>query len=90
MAVETSPDSVVDPAAVGAAVGAALKQSAVSQRQLADKLGISQQGISQRLLGRVEFKITELIAAAALLEVSLTDLLPSPVLAQPEHIEATA
>jgi transcriptional regulator with XRE-family HTH domain len=90
MAVETPVESVVDPGAVGAAVAAVLKSSAVSQRQLADKLGISQQGISQRLLGRVEFKITELITAATLLDVPLADLLPSPLLQQPEHIEATA
>jgi transcriptional regulator with XRE-family HTH domain len=75
---------------VGATVRTALKDAGISQLKLATALDISQPAVYRRLSGEVEFSIKELILAAELIDVPLANLLPSPVLAQPETAEATA
>jgi transcriptional regulator with XRE-family HTH domain len=75
---------------VGSRVREALKTAKMPQRVLADQLQLTQPAVFRRLAGKVEFSIRELILAAELLDVPLADLLPSPVLAEPETAEATA
>ncbi|WP_165692431.1 helix-turn-helix transcriptional regulator [Mycobacteroides abscessus] len=47
-----------------------------NQGDLAQLLGISRQGVSQRLLGRIEFRVGELQAIAAFLNVPIATLVP--------------
>lgn len=46
-----------------------------SQADIADLLGITRQGVSQRLLGRVDFRLSEVQQIATFLEVSVADLI---------------
>lgn len=57
----------------------------ISQSQLAKALNVSQSGLSQRLSGRVPFRIMELRIVASELGVAITDLLP----AEPELVSGT-
>lgn len=52
-----------------------------NQNDLAELLGISRQGVSQRLLGRIEFRVGELQAIAAFLKVPITTLVPDQAVA---------
>lgn len=52
-----------------------------NQNDLAELLGISRQGVSQRLLGRIEFRVGELQAIAAFLNVPITTLVPDQAVA---------
>ncbi|WP_157932334.1 helix-turn-helix transcriptional regulator [Mycobacteroides abscessus] len=52
-----------------------------NQGDLAQLLGISRQGVSQRLLGRIEFRVGELQAIAAFLNVPITALLADQAVA---------
>ncbi|KRQ20032.1 hypothetical protein AOT85_18855 [Mycobacteroides sp. H054] len=52
-----------------------------NQGDLAQLLGISRQGVSQRLLGRIEFRVGELQAIAAFLDVPITALLADQAVA---------
>jgi transcriptional regulator with XRE-family HTH domain len=54
---------------VTANVRAEVARKRVSQSDLAEALGLSQQAASRRLLGKVEFSFTELEAVAKLLEI---------------------
>lgn len=55
-----------------------------SQQDLAAAIGLTQQAVSRRLNGQVEFRLNELQGIAALLEVPLEQLLA------PAEAEATA
>lgn len=72
MAIQTLPKT-------GQAVRAAMVEKRISQRQLADALDLTQAGVSRRLAGTVDFTVSELTAAAALLDYPIAELLPSPV-----------
>lgn len=48
----------------------------VKQIDLAAELGLSQTGVSKRLLGKTPFTINEIAIVAAFLNVPLTQLLP--------------
>lgn len=60
---------------VAANVRAEMARRSYSQRQLAADLGIAQQGLSQRLNGRVPFRVNELDRIAAILGVDLAALI---------------
>lgn len=51
----------------------------VSQARIGDALGISQQQVSERLAGRVEFRAGELAVVARELRVSIADLIDPAV-----------
>lgn len=51
------------------------KRSGVSQQELAAGAGLSQPAMSRRMNGEVEFRVDELQAIAAFLEVPLEQLL---------------
>lgn len=53
----------------------------VSQRQLAAHLGLSQPQVTKRLNGQIEFRPSELEAAADLMQVPVTRFLPGEVAA---------
>jgi transcriptional regulator with XRE-family HTH domain len=63
-------------AVVGANVRAELARRDMTQRNLADHLGIPQTSVSRRLSGVTPFDINELAAVAELLGVGLEVLLP--------------
>ncbi|WP_390904990.1 helix-turn-helix domain-containing protein [Nesterenkonia marinintestina] len=60
---------------VGREVKTWMVRRGVTQAGLADSLGYSQPQMSKRLRGVMAFRIDELFAVAAYLEVSLADLL---------------
>lgn len=68
----TSPTAIT-----GANVRAEMARRKVSQVALANHLGLSQASVSARLAGRVAFDINELHAIASLLQVPMTDLIPT-------------
>ena len=59
----------------GANVRAELARRGLSQRVLADHLGLSPTGVSKRLSGATPIDINELAMIAAFLDVPLTTLL---------------
>lgn len=62
----TPPDAV----SIGRAVAAAMVRRAVRTTELADHLDLTRPALSRRLHGHVEFRGTELAAAAVLLRVA--------------------
>lgn len=50
----------------------------ITQAQLAEALGISQQSVSMRLTGRTSWNVDDLEPVADLLGVSVSQLLSSP------------
>jgi transcriptional regulator with XRE-family HTH domain len=66
---------------VATEVKVAMARQGFNQRRLSEEIDLSPAALSRRLSGEVEFGITELTAIAAALGVPLTDLLPSPALA---------
>lgn len=60
---------------VAANVRAAAARSRVSQAAIGAVLGISQNAVSQRMLGRVQFKADELHKLAAFLDTPVIDLI---------------
>lgn len=61
---------------VAAEVRAAAARRRMSGAQLADRLGMSQMAMSRRMSGRMPFRVDELAALAAVLEVDVRDLIP--------------
>lgn len=62
---------------IGAEVRAWLGRRGVSQKWLAEQLGIVPMGISRRLSGKTSFTARELLLAAQALDVTLGELLGS-------------
>ena len=60
---------------VGANVRAEMARHRLSQERIAKQLNISQQALSQRLGGKVAFRVDELDSLADILSVSITDLM---------------
>lgn len=54
---------------------AELARSGKTQEDIAEVLGITRQGVSQRLLGRVEFRVSELQKIADYLGIPVSALL---------------
>jgi transcriptional regulator with XRE-family HTH domain len=63
---------------VAANVRAELARKRISQTQIAEHLGVSRQNVAQRLNGRVDFRVGELIAIAALLDIPAAAFLKEP------------
>ena len=59
-------------------VRAELARQRVTQRQVAEWLGISQPQVAARLAGEIEFRPSELDRLASALGVSVTTFLPTP------------
>jgi transcriptional regulator with XRE-family HTH domain len=55
-----------------------LRDAKISQESAAASLGLSQQAVSRRLSGEVDFSLTELTVVAELLSVPLSELLDRP------------
>lgn len=60
---------------VAANVRAELARKRITQTKVAARLGVSRQNVAQRLSGRVDFRVSELVAIAELLEIPVTALL---------------
>jgi transcriptional regulator with XRE-family HTH domain len=60
---------------VPANVRAELARKRISQSTVADRLGVSRQNVAQRLNGRVDFRVGELLAIADLLDIPAASLL---------------
>jgi transcriptional regulator with XRE-family HTH domain len=56
-------------------VRAAMQRKGLTQARVGAELGLSQDAISRRLLGKAQFKVPELRALAELLGVSVTSLI---------------
>lgn len=73
-------DSPFNAADVGTEVRVWLTRRSLSQRALADSLGIAQSALSRRLRGAMDFSISELGQIATLLDISLAELLGPAIL----------
>ena len=65
-------------AQTGRNVRAEMARAGVSQIDLAERVGLSQSGLSKRLRGVVPFDVNELDAIATALGVPVVSLLPQP------------
>ena len=65
-------------AQTGRNVRAEMARAGVSQIDLAERVGLSQSGLSKRLRGDVPFDVNELDAIATALGVPVVSLLPQP------------
>jgi transcriptional regulator with XRE-family HTH domain len=65
------------PADIAAEVRAEISRQRKPQRKLAEILGISQQQVSDRVLGVVEWRISELVQVARWLNVPLASFVPA-------------
>lgn len=68
---------------VAAAVRAEMARQRVSQQQLAERLGWSQQKISRRLNGDVPFGLDELTEVAVAVDSSAADILTAGLSSRP-------
>ena len=59
-------------------VRAWMARQGIKQAELAEALGITQQAVSHRLTGRTSWNLDDLEPVAALLGVSVSELLTSP------------
>jgi transcriptional regulator with XRE-family HTH domain len=62
--------------AIGCGVRAEMARKGLTQRKLAEALGMSQPQITKRIAGRIEFRPSELEKAAELLGIPMTRFLP--------------
>jgi transcriptional regulator with XRE-family HTH domain len=61
--------------AVAERVRVAMSGAGLSQRAIAEQLGVSQQWVSRRIAGRVAFNLAELARVANVLDVPISDLI---------------
>lgn len=66
-----------------------LKQKRISQETLATRLQMSQQAVSRRLTGEVEFSLSQLQIVADVLDVPLEQLVAAPALADTQASSET-
>lgn len=66
---------------VSRTVRALMAADQITQRDAAERLGMSQQALSGRLTGRTPWDVNDLDALAGLLDVEVLDLLAGPVTA---------
>lgn len=59
---------------LAANIRAELARNGKTQTQLADHLGITRQALSQRLLGRIDFRMGEVTATATFLGTTISAL----------------
>ncbi|WP_199339258.1 helix-turn-helix transcriptional regulator [Corynebacterium belfantii] len=65
--------------AIGITVNDLMFRRKVTRKALASALGISPQGMSQKILGKVGWSITDLYVVAEFFNIDVTDLLPRRV-----------
>lgn len=65
------------PADIAAEVRAEISRQKKPQREIADMLGLSQQQVSERVRGDVEWRISELVRVAGWLQVPITNFVPN-------------
>lgn len=65
------------PADIAAEVRAEISRQKKAQRELAEILGISQQQVSERVRGDVEWRISELVQVARWLDVPIASFVPA-------------
>lgn len=75
---------------IGESVRLAMAEKAVSQYKLASHLGVSQPAIWRRLNGEVPFGYAQLVSVAALLEMSVEQLVATTALADSHTSSDTA
>lgn len=63
---------------VASTVKAEMARRNVTQRQVAEALGIAQTQVSRRLLGRISFNVDELQTVANLLDIPVAALIAGP------------
>lgn len=68
--------------AIGTEIGVAALRAGASRQEIAAHLGMSQPAFSRRMTGDVDFRISELRAIAAFLDVPLEQLLADESAAQ--------
>lgn len=66
------------PVDIATEVRAEISRQKKPQRELAEILGISQQQVSERVRGDVEWRISELVRVARWLDVPLASFVPEP------------
>jgi len=64
---------------VAANVRAELARKRISQTKVAEHLNVSRQNVAQRLNGKVDFRVSELIAIAGLLDIPVAALVADTV-----------
>lgn len=64
---------------VGANVRAEMARRNLSQQSMSQKVNLSQQALSRRMTGQIAFSVDELADIAVALDVTLTDLIGTPV-----------
>lgn len=62
---------------IGARVHAAMWRARVTQKQLAAALDVDQGSVSRRLRGRTAWKVSDVVAAAQLCGVDMSELMPT-------------
>jgi transcriptional regulator with XRE-family HTH domain len=62
---------------VAAEVRAEVARQGIARQAIAEELGLSEARLSLRMNGHVEWKISELLAVADVLKVSVTKFLPA-------------
>lgn len=67
---------------IRAEIRAALARQDKTQAELGEAIGLSQQSVSERMRGRVDWSVTEVAAAADWLGLPLVALFPQAVLEQ--------
>ena len=72
-------DMTTSAATVGGNVRAEMTRQAFSQTQVARILGVSQSGVSRRLMGEIAFNVVELTTLARMFDVSASYLLGESV-----------
>lgn len=66
---------------IGREIRAEMARQRMTHVRLAGHLGLSQNVVSQRLAGRIEFRPSELVKISEVLGVPMTDFFPKPALA---------
>lgn len=62
---------------IGARVHAAMWRARVTQTQLARELGLDQAAVNRRLRGRTPWKVSDVVIAARVLGVDMSELMPT-------------
>ena len=65
--------------AIAAEVRAATARANLTQRELADRVGLSPNGMNQKMRGLSSFTVEELIAVADVTDTTVASLLPEKV-----------
>lgn len=56
-------------------IAAAIRRSPLTQTEIGHRLGLSKQAMSDRMVGRTRWSLADVVEIAAILEVSVDDLI---------------